>query len=772
MGGSKSKKAVAPTKVRRRHSDVSGYDSMAWGKGQSPDGGAAALAAALTGGNGAAGAGGAAGPGGADAAAGADGTSGPIATPARGRVTALKKKKRKADGPQSTMMTKFNAGNLIKTKLNRSKFWKELVKIRVRLVDVVAPKIAGAVSYEMDNANCAVMQVAVRFSPPSEAATAEAAKKAEAMLEAKEGGGSKSKHHHHHHHHHHSKKHRRHGGESKTGERANPEGTNDLSTGEMLEFYHLAGAGQLTAGGGMQQTMQQSQIDTLLKIELGDPGIDDDEDDFHMPVDGAGHAGASADVDDDAVREHGLNAGASARASMSKRASHLHRTRTKLAHQSMLGEIGADGFEDYDSVRYLQTGADYEFRHALSPRATQACTFARLLGPSLRHCMEGFNASVMLVGGPQSGKTYTIFGDLKCDVPGRWGLFQHSIAAFLAEAKKEKMEDTDLVIELHVSVIGVQNEELVDVLDAGNTKKLKIVGTGAGTRVEGATSELVEKVDDCGPIMDKFKTLAEGSWTEGTQKPKDLHCCTFVYVKKILAGLTETASALCLAELACPPRTVEPAGDIPPEWKVVEEDYTTLLSCLEALGDRQRKRRAAVTAVHLNENDTHLDARERIQLARQAAQEEADHHVPFRGSTLTRVLAPTLGGCALSMFVVSAKAPLMGADTVSTLKTMHALELAAEVQDHIGSSEFGAEEESLGLGGGSVRPSLVAVMALYAEAAALKRDIERALDEAARVNVSYQGVSEMMEFKVKQLTERLNLAEAALKDAALSNCDR
>ena len=31
------------------------------------------------------------------------------------------------------------------------------------------------------------------------------------------------------------------------------------------------------------------------------------------------------------------------------------------------------------------------------------------------------------------------------------------------------------------------------------------------------------------------------------------------------------------------------------------------------------------------------------------------------------------------------------------------------------------------------------------------------------MNVSYQGVSEMMEFKVKQLTERLNLAEAALK---------
>ena len=54
-----------------------------------------------------------------------------------------------------------------------------------------------------------------------------------------------------------------------------------------------------------------------------------------------------------------------------RRASSLHHTRTKLAHQSQLGEIGTDGFENYDSVRYLQTGEDYEFRHALSPRATR-----------------------------------------------------------------------------------------------------------------------------------------------------------------------------------------------------------------------------------------------------------------------------------------------------------------------------------------------------------------------------------------------------------------
>ena len=74
--------------------------------------------------------------------------------------------------------------------------------------------------------------------------------------------------------------------------------------------------------------------------------------------------------------------------------------------------------------------------------------------------------------------------------------------------KKEEMEDTDLSIELHVSVVGVQNEELHDILDKDNTKNLKLVGLGAGTRVEGATSEAVEKIEKT-IIMNQMKQMKQ-----------------------------------------------------------------------------------------------------------------------------------------------------------------------------------------------------------------------------------------------------------------------
>ena len=68
MGGSKSKKAVEPQKARRRHSNVSGYDSMAWGANQ------AATTSVPTDSAGSA------------TEAAPDTAGGPIATPARGRV--------------------------------------------------------------------------------------------------------------------------------------------------------------------------------------------------------------------------------------------------------------------------------------------------------------------------------------------------------------------------------------------------------------------------------------------------------------------------------------------------------------------------------------------------------------------------------------------------------------------------------------------------------------------------------------------------------------
>lgn len=247
--------------------------------------------------------------------------------------------------------------------------------------------------------------------------------------------------------------------------------------------------------------------------------------------------------------------------------------------------------------------------------------------------------------------------------------------------------------------------------------------------------------------------------------PHRTHLVVLIHFKKMLAGMTDAESTFAFVRLCGISENVDPNTGEGDEGMALHS-ISALNHCLYALADRQRKRRMGARA-------THTQKQRSARMITQAALDETHHHVPYRSSVFTQLLAPYIGGCAQSLSLTNVGLPATAQDTPEgMIPTLQALDMAAYLQDHIASVAVGAEEESLAVGGGSVRPSLVAVMALMAEVAELKRDIERALVDTTTVNAAYCGVDEMMAYKVQELNNRTDRAAAALRDAGLANKDR
>lgn len=233
------------------------------------------------------------------------------------------------------------------------------------------------------------------------------------------------------------------------------------------------------------------------------------------------------------------------------------------------------------------------------------------------HLFEGYNATVLAYGQTGSGKTYSM-GTL---ASGSDGIVPRAVAEILE--RKEQLEASSQVV-IHCSLMEVYNEEVRDLLSA-DTSKLA-VRDGAGRNqvvVCGLTEHLVNSSDEVFELMRRgMQTRATAATDMNTHSSRSHMISTFrVEVKR--GDELKTVAKLHLVDLAGSERAKRTG----------------------ATGDRLKE------GIGINKSLLALGQVIARLVQIQEENKKGDRHVPYRDSTLTRVLADSLGGSAIAVMI-------------------------------------------------------------------------------------------------------------------------
>ncbi|KAI9994250.1 hypothetical protein PInf_016819 [Phytophthora infestans] len=278
--------------------------------------------------------------------------------------------------------------------------------------------------------------------------------------------------------------------------------------------------------------------------------------------------------------------------------------------------------------------------------ATQEDVFAAI-EPSVQACLEGYNATVFAYGQTGTGKTHTLFGQ-DLDSPSdksKWGVVPRTLRYLLDQAAS--LEQKSGQVELHLSFLQIYNDRLFDVLtDRMRQKPLllreqpAIDGTTCIT-VRGLSSEKITSFSNAMQIIHQGHTRRCVRETELNLSSSRSHAIVQLNVTTHCPALNGEGRVLRKARL----NLVDLAGsekwntDVEmedvhsQELKNINASLSALGNCIAALAETGRK------------------------------------HIPYRDSTLTRVLQDSFGGNTQSCLIATINATQQTSDeTIRTLQ--------------------------------------------------------------------------------------------------------
>jgi kinesin family protein 5 len=310
---------------------------------------------------------------------------------------------------------------------------------------------------------------------------------------------------------------------------------------------------------------------------------------------------------------------------------------TRPGHEPLGGcEVqAAEGQCDVDGKRF-------RFDGLLGQASSQTETYLRVGHTVVQEVMKGFNGSVIAYGQTGSGKTHTMVGP---DFGARegamgWsaddevaGLMTRIIDALFKGADNDS-ENTNAV--LKVSMLEIYNDQARDLLDrAKDRPALRLhMNAGGGFDVQGLRWE------PCGGLGDVLALLGRGNSSRATgatsmnAESSRSHMVVTVSLMQHRADGSIILSKLRLVDLAGSERAGKTgaAGHTLVEAKNINKSLSALSNCMHALtaGDQR--------------------------------------HVPYRDSTLTKLLMDSLGGNAKTAMVVCLASDASNrGETLSTL---------------------------------------------------------------------------------------------------------
>lgn len=294
------------------------------------------------------------------------------------------------------------------------------------------------------------------------------------------------------------------------------------------------------------------------------------------------------------------------------------RVRPLLEHEVAKGAVQTlDVNESSGTVSGKEKPFEFGAGHVICGEARHDELYATTTKQLIGHLFEGYNATVLAYGQTGSGKTYSM-GTL---ASGSDGIVPRAVAEILE--RKEQLEASSYVV-IHCSLMEVYNEEVRDLLSA-DTSKLA-VRDGAGRNqvvVCGLSEHLVNSSDEVFELMRRGMQTRATAATDMNAHSSRSHMISTFRVEVKRGDELKTVAKLHLVDLAGSERAKRTG----------------------ATGDRLKE------GIGINKSLLALGQVIARLVQIQEENKKGDRHVPYRDSTLTRVLADSLGGSAIAVMI-------------------------------------------------------------------------------------------------------------------------
>ncbi|ETM55705.1 hypothetical protein PPTG_01012 [Phytophthora nicotianae INRA-310] len=388
----------------------------------------------------------------------------------------------------------------------------------------------------------------------------------------------------------------------------------------------------------------------------------DEEDD--QPGDSDLHQAAIEQDDTDRLANHCSTTTASADTSVHRRIQVVVRVRLPLNSEDKIVVTAGEKegvslcVQAITSQGTSSTVTECTFDRVFMGDATQEDVFAAI-EPSVQACLEGYNATVFAYGQTGTGKTHTLFGrDLDSSRDStEWGLVPRTLSYLLGQAAILKHKNCQ--VELHLSFLQIYNDRLFDLLtDRMRQKPLllreqpMIDGT-TSVIIRGLSSEKISSFSNAMQIIHQGHTNRCVRETESNLSSSRSHAIVQVNITTQCPALNGEGQVVRRARL----NLVDLAGsekwntDVQmedahsQELKTINTSLSALGNCIAALTETGRK------------------------------------HIPYRDSTLTRVLQDSFGGNTLSCLIATINATQQACD--ETIRTLQFADRARSVMQTI-----------------------------------------------------------------------------------------
>lgn len=320
------------------------------------------------------------------------------------------------------------------------------------------------------------------------------------------------------------------------------------------------------------------------------------------------------------------------------------RVRPLLSHEASKGGRSAVNVLDCGTVQVWSSrdASAFEFGSGsvIAGPGRHEELYVQTTAVLIAHLFEGYNATVLAYGQTGSGKTYSM-GTLGA-AHGDGVIPRAVLSIFERKAALEKAAGSASIVAVHFSLMEVYNEEARDLLAASSTKLA--IRDGAAREVE--VCGLSER--EVGTSREVFELMRRGSQARVTgatdmnaHSSRSHMISTFRVEVRVAGEAKKTVAKLNLVDLAGSERAKRTG----------------------AIGERLKE------GIGINKSLLALGNVIARLVDIQDGKPGSECHVPYRDSTLTRVLADSLGGSAIAVMIACISPNVDDADeTINTLR--------------------------------------------------------------------------------------------------------
>lgn len=274
------------------------------------------------------------------------------------------------------------------------------------------------------------------------------------------------------------------------------------------------------------------------------------------------------------------------------------------------------GVAEHATVQSHDGKWSFEFDTAFSEEASQEVIYHRIGLPAVQDVLTGYNGTLLMYGQTGSGKTFSLFGRLTH--PELRGLAPRAAEDLVQQCLSSDTEESSI----QCSFLEIYRERMRDLLHPSNQSlRIKEI-PHHGLMVDGLTQDNINSSGDILKTLDTGNAWRSVAATRQNQYSSRSHAIFTLYVsRRSLTDSRERTAKLSLVDLAGSERVSRShcVGETLEEAKKINASLTALGKVIDALVERRT-------------------------------------HVPYRDSTLTRVLEEALGGNSRTTLLVTASA--------------------------------------------------------------------------------------------------------------------